>query len=441
MELEVVSHFILQRVSLADIQRLKFDPELLAASPEAVMIFNYCMNYARKHDGFFPSASHIKRRFPDIEIQCHEAFEDALATLKRRYLLREVSQLSKSLESELDLQKIEKIMLDTYHKLLTKSVQPVVTAFESTAFSEVVSDYLKRKAQQGLIGYEWPWDIMNQYTPGVIPGYYVFYGFTKTMKTWIVLYILASIYAKVKPRIGIYSKEMQELDVKKRFAAILAKVDYKKMTKGQLLADEEQRLQNTLLDLSRDENRIFIFNSSAHIGPKELYLHAKNLELDILFVDSAYLLSNEVGWQQVAKISSQLLELSRNLKIPIFVTTQEHERTAKILGRSGTASIAYSSKFAQDADMAIHLYRFPSGEGEFEIGLEFPATRDAGDIPSFTIRAHPAYDFSFKHRGIKSQTKNFEAELMQQLQKHVKVITENSVNLDNLFATGKTWSA
>jgi replicative DNA helicase len=410
MESEAIRYIVHRFKSLNDIENSGLREEYFVISPEHRQIFNYIIMYSKKHNGIIPSINHLKKKFPNFnwEENISEELVDILRELKENYLRSKILTI---LESKKDLN--EKLEMINYFLVNFSSDNPSNPInFESTVQSLISEFYEQVKNKSGLLGYYWPWNIMNNSTNGIVPGYYLVYGLTKTMKTWFTLYIIAHLYKISKANILIYSAEMSPTDIIRRLALLLAEIDERKFIKGQLDPKEEKRLFDFLKTVENN-NRITVLPPSQDITYSYLVGLSQKLNYEVLFVDSIYLLASKKRgnvYSNIVKLSNELLQISHEYKKILFVSTQEHERTAKVLGSSGTASVGYAHRLVEDADLAFHLFKYSDPQtGLPELGIEFPATRNF-EIKSFTINAIPAYNFEFKFLGLRRDHKEQKTE-------------------------------
>jgi len=95
--------------------------------------------------------------------------------------------------------------------------------------------YEQRKNKQELLGIPLPWDILNEETQGLQPeDYWVLYGRPKSMKTWLLLYIMMHAYDFASRRVLVYSREMAPELILDRCICILIGAPYEAFRKGTL---------------------------------------------------------------------------------------------------------------------------------------------------------------------------------------------------------------
>jgi len=418
VELELVSA-ILEAGNLTAVRDGNITPEKLSGSPEAKLLLETILAYSENpiHAGNVPTPAWLSKKHPqivlpptDMEImELVEAVDRTFRTRRLNTLLKSASRVA----TEKGINECIQFLASESVKMLSEGGRNDDIAIETVMKDIVSSEYEKNKSSSGIIGIPWPWDILNQSTQGILGGeYYVFYGTSGAMKTWLIMSILAHIYQKTDSRILIYISEMTRKQIVLRFAMLLAALDTQKFKKGLLSPEEETRMRQCMENIHQGvatdpkRARMILLGKEDHIGPQELRAKIRKWGAKVVFADSSYLMSDDrsksrsTNNQNVSNISGDLRDIALREDLSLFTTTQESERAAKQYGPGGTASMAYSAQFARDADLLCHVLKFLDN-GKPELGLEWPKAREY-EVPAFTVNAIPATDFSFKKRGVRS---------------------------------------
>jgi hypothetical protein len=422
LQQELVSA-IIHEGTLNEARKAGITTKMLILDPMAAAVYEEIQKYAKDplHSGRVPSEVWVRKRFRQFDLtpptRCmgeiiHEVFND--------YMTKRMGQVI------LDTRKIwekdprvgARVLISSALALQKETTRGQDTVMELSLADTVLKEYQQIKTGQGKTGIPWPktWTPLHNNTLGQCEGdYYVVYGLTKTMKTWLVEYILVEDYLNTDSRILMYIQEMKKDITLRRLALLLARVSSERYIRGQLLSEEETRLRQAIERLESDaktdpkNSRLLLMGGGETAGVDTLRSRVKDWGARLVFADSAYLMSDDrtksrgSGWQNVANISTDLRNLALEENCSVFTTSQESERVGRQMGRHGTASIAYAHKLVEDAEIAFHVYRFDDDTtGESELGLEFPATRESR-IPPFTIHACPADNFTFKKMGLRRE--------------------------------------
>lgn len=415
-ELKLISA-LLQGGNLQTLREAGITPEKLVGNSEARMVFEAILAYAAvpKHGGRIPSAAWVARKFKQVEFPpADEELVDLIEEIDNGYLSNLVNTALDEGAAVYDKSRSSKALVQflatKFINMLGKCSSNDDVVMETVACEMVMGELEHIKSNAGLPGAPWPWAPMNENTMGVMPGeFYLIYGLTGSMKTWIALYLLSHLYQETDGRILIYVREMPRNDIIRRMALLMAKIPNKKFIKGLTSEDEEQRLRSILSHLKSEvasdprKGRIVLLGGHNEFGPEDLQAAIRKWSANYVFADSAYLLADTRGKKKtrstsvsnVQNVSGDLRELAISEHCSVITTSQEHERTGRLLGRKGSASLGYAHKLIEDAVIGFHIFHYPSKK---EIGFDFPKAREY-TIPSFTIHAEPAENFSFKHNG------------------------------------------
>jgi replicative DNA helicase len=112
----------------------------------------------------------------------------------------------------------------------------------STGLAQVLDDYFR--TQRGdLVGkFLWPWEPLQAETGGgQEDDYIVFYGRPKSMKSWVLCYLISFLVDSGK-RVLVYTKEMTTKNIYRRIAAFLAGIPYDDLRHARLPPHHEQVL-------------------------------------------------------------------------------------------------------------------------------------------------------------------------------------------------------
>lgn len=251
-------------------------------------------------------------------------------------------------------------------------------------------------AQSGSIfGVPWPWPCLTDDTLGKRGGdFVVFYGRMKSMKTWILLYCAAVDFLNHNKRVLVWSREMSQLKLGLRTAALLAQVDYQLFKKGLLPPRVRERCFEVLHSLARGNAKRDL-SQGATLGTRDLLLLAgkdaprdldglkakiQQFEPDVVYLDSFYHMDTErskgmtVRWQRVASVAEDIKAYAEDDHLPIIAVHQANRLGEKTYGNT-LADLADADVIAREADLIIRVLKPPGNhhpldEEEYEGELQ-----------------------------------------------------------------------
>jgi replicative DNA helicase len=163
--------------------------------------------------------------------------------------------------------------------------------------------------------------------------------------------------------VALFSLEMSDEEVARRFISQEAEVDSTKIKTGQLTSDEWKRV-NDAIEKYGNGGRIILFDLS-NLTPAQLRakcLKAKRMyDIKLVVVDYLGLMSSGVNSEnrtrEIGYISRKLKNLTQELKVPVIAASQMsrgvEQRTDK---RPVLSDLRDSGDIEQDANVVIFLY-------------------------------------------------------------------------------------
>jgi len=399
------------------IRELNITPDKLDTCPDAQKMLKAILAYTKDpvHLGRLPSKGWMRKNFKDVPLPEVDRTAIELAEeVDNQYLYVKSNAINAKFShiGENNIREAALYATHAYQDLLKDSTKQddYLIDMEGDA---VMADYETAKSMGGVTGIRWPWEILNKITKGMLGGDYIlFYGYTKSMKSYLVLYLLAHIYKTTDVKVLMYIREMTVASVRARLIAMIAGVDCARLDKGNLLDAELELIAKTNKKMKEDAkkngSRLILMGGDGHEGVEAVRQKAKHWGAKVVFCDSPYLMKDDrtskrsTDHSQINNISGDLRSMAKDDDVIVIIASQENERNAKQYGRHGGSSVAYATKLMQDVTMAFHVHKFKDPTtGETEIGFHFPATRDVKEIPDFTVCANPP-DFSFKRHGMRN---------------------------------------
>ena len=267
-------------------------------------------------------------------------------------------------------------------------------------FSERMRRYELIKQGVDLSCGRWPWDPLQEATMGVQPDdYIVFFGRPKSMKTWVLAFLIAWFY-QMRKRILIYTKEMTPGNIFWRVGACLAEVRYNALNNATLTWEEEQMLYTVerMLYLAQACQTVVCLSGADAVegGDNVPWLRAKveQYQPEIVFIDGMYLMSDARGatkdHARVRNISRGIRQMNLETGIPVFATLQAN-RAAAQHQEANLDEIAFSDAIGQDATM---IFRTINERQKPTIALVVGGSREF-ELDGFRIYGVPAVNFDY----------------------------------------------
>ena len=275
-----------------------------------------------------------------------------------------------------------------------------------TGFSEIapivgrVYDEIKERASQksAVTGLETGFKDLDRITSGLHPSDLIIVAARPGLgKTSLCLNIATHAAIRKKKSVGIFSLEMSEDQLVKRFLSSEARIDQSLINKGFLNKDNWSRLDQVRGDIA--EAAIHI-DDTVNVPIAELRTKARRLSLekglDLLIIDYLQLMSGNMSnryenrTQEIAQISRGLKGIAKELNIPVIAVSQLSRAVESRRGddkRPKLSDLRESGSIEQDADIVMFIYREdaedPSGEksGTAELIIAKHRNGSIGTVP------------------------------------------------------------
>lgn len=249
----------------------------------------------------------------------------------------------------------------------------------------------------------WPWGPVQDETMGVQEDdFIVFYGRPKSMKSWVLAYIIAWAVgiAPQTVRVLVYTKEMTPKNIYQRVAACLAGLPYSDLRKGKLTPEQWSTLQEWVKYAKElaGQNRLIVLSAKDAAGHDTIQWLRSKIEKyapEVCFIDGLYLMTPEnpkivKDNERVASISRSCRQMIFDTKVPVIATMQANRKAAQH-GRAELDEIAFSDAISQDCTMAARVIKDKLAP---TISVVVGGSREF-HMPGFRIKGIPASDFSF----------------------------------------------
>jgi len=212
--------------------------------------------------------------------------------------------------------------------------------------------YSMKEGGTGLKGYPYPWEALNHATLGLQNGQLIFfYARPKSGKTWLLL-LCAMMLHKIGLRPIIFSQELTNIEIARRFVALTTGVDYDAFNRGKLTEDQEAEFFENMALFAEQEP--VIIDMLAERGEECLLeMEAKIDEhgANVALVDGVYLLGED--WKELGSITRGMKRLAKKKNIPILGATQQNRKKEDSSG----SDVAYADSFLQDCDVLMKVKR------------------------------------------------------------------------------------
>lgn len=248
----------------------------------------------------------------------------------------------------------------------------------------------------------WPWQALDEATLGIQrDDYIVFYGRPKSMKSWVLSYLVAWSFMQGK-KILLYTKEMTPDNIFARACAAICQMPYddlRRATLSQAQVEQLQSLRRIHADPGYPGKVMCLSGKDAPPGGDTVpWIHSKidKYKPDLVFIDGFYLLSSTSGSRnqrddaRVMGISRELRAMNLHTQVPIVATIQANRKAAQH-SQANLDEVAFSDAVSQDATM---LTRVIADKTQPTISLVIGGSREF-KLHGIRINAVPAIDFSF----------------------------------------------
>jgi hypothetical protein len=248
---------------------------------------------------------------------------------------------------------------------------------------------------------QWPWEILNKATFGVQPDdYIVFYGRPKSMKTWVLCFLIAWAFENGK-KVLVYTKEMTPDNMYARVLSCILQLTYDELRGATTSPEDDAAIDNLAATIEHDvhlSNLLTVLSGRdvPEGGDTVPWLQSKIdvYQPDLIFIDGLYLLSSQRKFTsdegRVRGISRDLRAMNLSTGVPIIATMQANRKAAAHKD-ANLDEIAYSDALSQDCTIAARVINDKTSP---TISVVIGGSREF-KLHGFRINAVPSRDFSF----------------------------------------------
>jgi hypothetical protein len=336
-----------------------------------------------------PSLDYFQSMYPKYE---HNVSSDSIESiaheLKTRYLHSEVDGIIERV-AELNLAdpwEAQSLLAQLTGEVLVDVQKSNTDLVAGSDKSEVLRRIEFLRQNQGLMGYAWPWEFLNDNSKGVCPGNFIYlYGREKSRKTFLLCF-LANWFEKLGLRVLFFTREMTLEEIAWRLYPMRVNLPYKDLTAGQISSDGLLKLEDAMDDLFNRRNLIVTEMDGGMAG-----VRAKIEEVKPSIVIHDYMMSvveDEMEMKNrsrehevIGKVAGAFKRLAMKKKIPIIACGHANRDGVKLKGRS-SVEYAGSDKIVRRVDYG---FRVITDDANNKTALILNAGRDAKKFLAFTI--------------------------------------------------------
>lgn len=347
-----------------------------------------------------PSVTLMREQFPDFSPEyVTDSEEQVIATAKdkRKYSLiqKSLKQISAATTEDPDrgLEVLQEAGVRIAQLFTSGETEDVTQAGD-----EVKRLYRMNKKRKGLIGYPWPWDRLNKATKGIVKGgFYVFYGRTGVMKTWILLECLEGVHDRTGATPIFFTYEEPVEDIRVRWAVMKCGLDWDVFQDGKLTPRQEKRFFRRLEELKDSPPFVVTeLEGTGQSGIVEMRAKAEEAGAKVIGIDGLSFTVDDLEWQTFASTMQSIKTFARKSRIPTIATHHANrERGKKTTANDDSKDVALGDALSRYVDGLFRLSMTPENRDAKEIHLGTPKTR-RGKPCQFVMNAKPAYDFKQK---------------------------------------------
>jgi replicative DNA helicase len=361
-----------------------------------------------------------RRKRPQEELQTYEALFNEIKSYvpikaEFRYYcdrlceVRDQNDLTASIQESLD--HLERGGVKDAYAALRQRVLQIdrrQTSRESTRHLAQMSDeereqYIIRKTNPELFrGIYTGWQELDEFTWGARQGeLWIFTARTNVGKSIALGSIALSNYIDFDKNVVIATREMPTEQVRNRFAAREALIDYYKLRSGQLTPEEERRYFDVLEKRKARGNKLWIIPQTSCVDTVQIDIELRKIldegQPDVLVVDYLNIIkpcgapasAREDSIQ--GQIALELRDIAIDYKVPMFTATQDNRAaTQGDIAEQGTETMALSDQIGRHADAIFRMFRTSTDKTNQNLRFKVIKGRDFEVGKEFVLRA----DFS-----------------------------------------------
>lgn len=296
--------------------------------------------------------------------EAHESFEYYLEGIRARYVR---VMLNNAFAPENIAQLLAKNPQETAEvlEIMKSDIESVYRSKELTDIFEGADDvykFMHEAMAGGVMGISSGSAILDSLTHGFKPAdFIVLFARPGVGKTFLLLAFARAVLDQGK--IGLFiNNEMSDLEIQQRFWASVMGLNTNLMYEGEIQTPHFEKLKKKKEDLKRLGSNLHVFNPSKRLNIIRLKSLILEVQPDVIFIDSAYLLapdpstvkSSSGSLDRLNSVVEDLRNLAKHLNIPIIAVAQAN-RASVGKKTTDTTAIAGSDYWSQMASVMLHL--------------------------------------------------------------------------------------
>lgn len=336
-------------------------------------VFRFLVNHHSEY-GKSPSLERLREHFPDkvfvtssdsipelLDDVRQGAFNTRMETLLREESKRFLEQRNSgvSVRGSEAFKRMRAALLD-FEEELSPSTD---LQLNSDVFQEeMLEDYETRKNSGGITGIPYPWPTANLATGGVHGGELVsILARPGTGKTWWLVAWAAAVW-QANHTVLFSSNEMGSRTIAGRLMANTAKLPYREYKNAELDSMSYARFTSALTEATSRPNDFVVTGVDDDMsmgGIISLESKIKRYNPDIVFIDGAYLLDDDMGgknkYERAGNIARGLKILAKRRDMPVVITWQFNRNASSESGMEKHAALTDS--LSTDCDAMFGLFQ------------------------------------------------------------------------------------
>lgn len=348
--------------------------------------------------GKLPSPGRFEAHFKFFTgLATHDSLEELLGAMREKKVFQETKLIMQAAQDRMKDDPAGAVEgLSTKLMTMQANLSPNIFANVGDYVAEQKKQYEEAEKAGGITGYHWPWEILNEFTRGVLPGYYVFYGDQGVQKTFLLMF-LALWFCKLAGGVGLFTLEMPPDQIRTRFAAQAAQLDYGKVSRGKLDAKQKKRFFRCLDEIGDYNLFLGDLEESGNLGLQELRARIlQNKKIKVWMIDGLGMLAEDQSWESTLKVQVRLSKMAAKLGVVIIAMHHTNGEEVKSEDQNNAKDVAGGKSVAKYASGLFRLRRNEQHREDEETQVETVKMRDGEDKIIFTMHAKPGVSYDQK---------------------------------------------
>ncbi len=239
----------------------------------------------------------------------------------------------------------------------------------------------------GLLGYPWPWEVVNRNSTGICPGHVAYiYAREKNRKTFLLVFLTLFYAVTVKLKVLIFTRELTPEELARRIYCFASGMDYSKFVHGELSDDDLEMIEYEAKVLY-DSQRIII--TDVQDGLDGYRTKIAEVKPDIVLHDYIQAIADDMTKRAseatavLAQTVGKIVDYHKVTKIPAILIGHANRSGVKGAGYD-TSEIAGSDMIARRAN---YVCRIIVDDTTDRMALLFNASRETKKYLGLTIQA------------------------------------------------------